>query len=109
MARLFWYNIEQVFEMSNDKMRAGLLWFDDDPKKEVSLKVKEAARRYFEKFGRRPNLCYVNPTTLTIPGDAIGMEGIHRNGLRVLSSPLILPDHFWVGESHQEKAPQSQG
>jgi len=111
---LFWYIIEQVFEMSGNKMRVGLLWFDDDPRKEVSLKVKEAAERYFEKFGRRPNLCYVSPATLPLPRDPAGTEGAHLDGLRVLSSPLVLPDHFWVGESHQSKgaekrAPQSQG
>ncbi|MGB5931710.1 MAG: hypothetical protein WBH57_01405 [Anaerolineae bacterium] len=93
--------------MSDNKMRVGLLWFDDDPKKELSLKVKEAAERYFEKFGRRPNLCYVSPATLPL-------QGIHLDGLRILSSPLVLPDHFWVGESHHSKekekrAPQSGG
>ena len=93
--------------MGDNRMRVGLLWFDDDPKKEVSLKVKEAAERYFQKFGRWPNVCYVGRATFPL-------EGIHLDGLRVLSSPLILPDHFWIGESHQsketkEKAPQSQG
>ena len=94
-------------------MRVGLLWFDDDPKKEVSLKVKEAAERYSEKFGRRPNVCHVSPTTLALPPDPMGTEGVHFDGLRVLSSPLVLPDHFWVGESHQskekeKKAPRSR-
>jgi len=90
--------------MSDNKMRVGLLWFDDDPKKEVSRKAKEAAERYWEKFGRRPNLCYVSLGTLPI-------EGLHLDSLRLLPSPLVLPDHFWVGESHQskEKAPQSEG
>ncbi len=87
--------------MSDNKMRVGLLWFDDDPKKEVSLKVKEAAERYFEKFGRRPNLCYVNPSTPPLPRDPT--DGVHLDGLRLLSSPLVLPDHFWVGESHQSR------
>ena len=113
--------------MSDHKMRVGLLWFDDDPKKEVSLKVKEAAERYFEKLGRRPNVCYVSPATLPLPRDVEGIEaesvhldpsdGEHpqdvNHGLRVLSSPLVLPDHFWVGESHRSKekekrAPQSR-
>lgn len=53
----------------NNKMRVGLLWFDDDRKKEASLKIKEAAERYFEKFGRWPNLCYVSPATLPLPPD----------------------------------------
>lgn len=114
--------------MSSNKMRVGLLWFDDDPKKEISLKIREAVERYSEKFGQGPNLCYVNPATPTITQDAecIGTEGIHldpsdgehpqdvNHGLRVLPSPLVLPDHFWVGESHESKeaekrAFQSQG
>jgi len=102
--------------MSDNKMRVGLLWLDDDPKKEVSLKIKEAAERYFEKFGRWPNVCYVNPATLLLPQntEGVGMEDVHLDSLRVLSSPLVLPDHFWVGESPQPKerkkrAPQSRG
>ena len=98
----------------NNKMRVGLLWFDDDRKKEASLKIKEAAERYFEKFGRWPNLCYVSPATLLLPPDPIGTEGAHLDGLRLLPSPLVLPDHFWVGESRKSKEeekrpPQSQG
>ena len=100
--------------MSNHKMRVGLLWFDDDPKKETSLKIKGAAERYFEKFGRWPNVCYVSPATLSLSQDPAEIEGIHLDGLRLLSSPLVLPDHFWIGESHrskekEKKAPQSQG
>ena len=107
--------------MSDNKMRVGLLWLDDDPKKEVSLKVKEAAERYFEKFGRWPNACYVSPSTLPLPTEGVHLDPSDgedpqdvNHGLRVLSSPLILPDHFWVGESHQSKgaekrASQSQG
>ncbi len=113
--------MERVFEMAGNEMQVGLLWFDDDPKKEVSLKVKEAAGRYFEKFGQRPNLCYVSPATLPLPRDPLGTEGVHldpsdgehpqdvNHGLRVLSSPLILPDHFWVGESHQSKETGKRG
>lgn len=102
--------------MSDNQMRVGLLWFDDDPKKEVSLKVKEAAERFFEKFGRRLNLCYVSPATLLLPQDAecIGTKGVHLDGLHLLPSPHVLPDHFWVGESHHSKEttnepPQGRG
>lgn len=96
--------------MSNNKMRMGLLWFDDDSKKEVALKIQEAAERYFEKFGQRPDLCYVNPATLPLPTEGVHLDpsdGEHpqdvNHGLRVLPSPLILPGHFWVGEGHQSK------
>ena len=103
--------------MSGDKMRVGLLWFDDDPKKEASLKVKEAAERYFEKFGRQPNLCYVNPSTLPQATEVVHLDpsdGEHpqdvNHGLRVLSTPLVLPDHFWVGESrHSQETEETNG
>ena len=70
--------------------KIGLLWFDDDPKVDFSRKVQEAARRYKEKFGRRPNVCYVHPDTLP-------QEGIALDGIRVIPSPLVLPYYFWLG------------
>ncbi len=96
IARLFWYNIEQVFEMSDNKMRVGLLWFDDDPRVDFSRKVQEAAQRYGEKFGRRPNVCYVNP-------DILPPEGTALDGIRVIPSPLVLPYYFWVGNQAKEE------
>ncbi len=73
------------------EMEVGLLWYDDS-KVEFAVKVEEAAERYQEKFGRRPDRCYVNPSSLPGEGNKLSLDGI-----KVLSSPSILPDHFWVG------------
>jgi len=72
-------------------MKEGLLWFDDDPKRDLAQKVGRAARRYRQKFGRPPNVCYVHPSLL---------EGRARrvNGVHVLPLPSVLRHHFWVGE-----------
>jgi hypothetical protein len=35
-------------------MREGLLWYDNDPKKALTVKVAEAAQAYQRKFGQRP-------------------------------------------------------
>jgi hypothetical protein len=51
-------------------VEVGLLWYDDS-QTDFAKKVLEAAERYEEKFGARPNRCYVNPE--------------------------LLPNHFWVG------------
>jgi hypothetical protein len=70
-------------------VEVGLLWYDDS-QTDFAAKVLEAAQRYEEKFGSPPNRCYVNPTCL--PED-----GVPANGIKVVPSPTVLPNHFWVG------------
>jgi hypothetical protein len=70
-------------------VEVGLLWYDDS-KADFSSKVLEAAERYEEKFGRRPNRCYVHP-------ECLPEDGFRENGLKVVTSPGVLPHHFWVG------------
>lgn len=44
-------------------MEIGMLWYDNSP---TALKdrVKQAAGYYTEKYGRKPNLCFVHPDML---------------------------------------------
>ncbi len=70
-------------------MEVGLLWHDDSPT-DFAAKVLEAAERYEEKFGIPPNRCYVHP-------ECLPREGVPANGIKVLPSPGVLPNHFWVG------------
>lgn len=72
-------------------MEIGLLWYDDT-QVEFATKVQQVVQRYEEKFGTSPNRCYVNPASM--PGEA---KRLSLNGIKVLTSPTILPDHFWVG------------
>jgi hypothetical protein len=73
-------------------MEWGLLWFDDNSKVSVATKVKRAARQYREKFGRRPDTCFVHPTTFS--GEATMPKGID-----VRESKHIQPNHFWIGRT----------
>ncbi len=73
-------------------MKVGLLWFDDDPARDLEQKVGRAARHYQQKFGRSPSVCYVHPSLLK------GGELCHVNGLKVLPLPSVLRHHFWIGE-----------
>ncbi len=73
-------------------MKVGLLWYDDDPKRPWLQKVDDAARRYYEKFGIRPDTCYVNPET--VPGE----QALHGQ-VRIVQANVILPNHFWLGVS----------
>jgi hypothetical protein len=67
----------------------GLLWFDDNPKVPLSVKIESAAQRYRERFGRSPEVCYVHPQTLA------GAEGLPAH-LRVVERTTVQPNHFWI-------------
>lgn len=72
-------------------MKVGLLWYDDDPARDLSQKVGRAASRYQQKFGRQPTACYVHPSVLE--GD---VRQVGR--IKVLALASVLRHHFWVGE-----------
>ena len=76
-------------------MKVGLLWFDDGLGRDLAQKVGYAARCYRQKFGRRPNACYVHPSML---GD--GPQSI--DGVQVASLPTVLRHHLWIGEEPQD-------
>lgn len=71
-------------------MKTGLLWFDDNPKVPLTTKIENAARRYKEKFGRFPDVCYVHPKTLA---GATTMP----TKVKVIELTNIPPNHFWIG------------
>lgn len=71
-------------------MEAGLLWFDDDSRRDLGAKIAAAAQRYEQKFGRQPNVCYVNPMTLN-------GASLEQDGVKVLAAQHIPPHHFWLG------------
>ncbi len=74
-------------------MTGGLLWFDDNPMRKVEEKVQRAAARYQQKFGSRPNVCYVHPSLLD------GNRRTLRVGeVEVRPSRTVLPYHFLVTE-----------
>lgn len=72
-------------------MKVGLLWYDDDPARDLGQKVGRAASRYQQKFGRQPTVCYVHPSALE---GGIGQVG----RIKVAALASVLRHHFWVGE-----------
>ncbi len=89
-------------------MKSGLLWYDADPKKPIWDKIEEAAQRYYEKFGVRPNTCFVNPAAM--PQESAVAEAFpagkktnhagsleRLNALHVSTKATILPNHIWLG------------
>jgi hypothetical protein len=70
-------------------MRNGLLWFDSTKNKPLSKKVKEAAKRYQDKFGYAATFCFVNTKTV-IDEHKVGTVTIETKS-------TIMPNHLWLG------------
>ena len=73
-------------------MKSGLLWYDASPNRTLDKKIEDAARRYAEKFGQAPNMCFVNPKDVQkLEADKLKVN------VKVSSKPTILPNHIWLG------------
>ena len=72
-------------------MNIGMLWYDGDKKRSLEEKVRRAADYYREKYGQAPNLCLINPKSVT--------NGASRRmgSVELRTAPNVLPHHFWVG------------
>lgn len=71
-------------------MQEGLLWFDKDPRRNLSDKVRQAATRYQVKFGCRPTICYLNSADIDPQTEEV-------NGIQIRTAANIQRYHLWVG------------
>ncbi len=77
-------------------MNIGMLWYDNDPKADLTLKIKRAASYYQDKYGKIPNLCFVHPSMLPTQSEA-APTGIKSAGIDVRPNRAVLPNHLWMG------------
>ena len=82
-------------------MKEGLLWYDDNPGRNLAEKIGRAARRYRQKFGTAPDTCYVHPSTLSGAPPPDG--GRKVAGVCVSPLPTVLRHHFWVGREEKQR------
>jgi hypothetical protein len=76
-------------------MNVGMLWFDNDARTALKIKVERAADYYRQKYGLVPDLCLVHPSMLVEPRPEF-VEG--RSGkVAVRANRAILPGHLWIG------------
>jgi hypothetical protein len=71
-------------------MKVGMLWFDNDPKTDIAMKINRAVDYYRNKYGQTPNLCIVHPSM-------VKASPIKTGTIEVRSSRSVLPNHFWLG------------
>jgi len=71
-------------------MNVGMLWFDNDPKTALTVKVARAVDYYRHKYGREPNVCLIHPSM---------MEKENPGAEKVTVRPYrpVLPGHLWIG------------
>ena len=89
-------------------MKEGLLWYDDDPGRDLSEKIKRAAERYQQKYGAPPNICYVHPSVMNSPvpgakGEPQAGKVQNASGMQVASLPSVLRHHFWLGREEKQR------
>jgi hypothetical protein len=78
-------------------MNIGMLWFDNDPKTELTLKIERAVDYYRQKYGRSPTLCFVHPSMIATSATPTPEAPLKAAGVEVRSSRSVLPNHFWLG------------
>jgi hypothetical protein len=79
-------------------MNIGMLWFDNDPKAELAVKVERAAAYYRNKYGRAPTICFVHPSMFgATPPPPSETGGLKAGGLEIRSTRSVLPNHLWLG------------
>ena len=84
-------------------MNIGMLWFDNT-KSDLFTKIERAAGYYQNKYGRRPNLCFVHPSTLKqSQPELIAQVGeqpfpIRRIGdVEIRANRSVVRNHIWIG------------
>lgn len=77
-------------------MNVGMLWFDNDPRTALTVKVARAADYYRKKYGLSPDLCLVHPSMLSEPR----LDPVESQAGKVAVRPtrVIQPGHLWIGK-----------
>ena len=88
-------------------MDIGMLWFDNDKQADLTVKVNRAVNYYQKKYGRKPNLCFVNPSMISSNGNgqpprAKKSIALKSGGVEIRESSTMLPNHFWIGINRQQ-------
>jgi hypothetical protein len=73
-------------------MDIGMLWMDDGRGRDLASRVAEAAYSYEEQYGVAPSVCMVSDAQMESAKAEIA-------GLRLESSPRLLPNYFWIGRA----------
>jgi hypothetical protein len=86
-------------------MDIGMLWFDNDRQADFDVKVNRAVSYYHDKYGQKPNLCFVNPSMIAANGNNASKSKKASKvfgDVEIRGSNSMLPNHFWIGINRQK-------
>jgi len=69
-------------------MREGLLWYDDDPGRDLAAKIARAVARFKRKYDLSATICYVHPSVVD--------KRCKLGTIEVAPLPTILLHHFYI-------------
>ena len=72
-------------------MISGMLWYDNDQKKDINSKILTAVNYYKNKYGAEPNYCLLNSKTGSL-------QDINIENINIAISDSILIHHFLIGK-----------
>ncbi|NJN17182.1 MAG: hypothetical protein HC822_13345 [Oscillochloris sp.] len=76
-----------------------LMWYDDNPKISISMKIQAAIDAYRHRFGGvKPSLVLVNEAEL-----------VEINGVQVRGVHTVSKNTYWVGQSEPQVAAENEG
>ena len=78
-------------------MHTGMLWFDNDPRTTLNVKIQKAMDYYSKKFGRIPDICLVHPSMLDT-----GQKQAELGKLTIRPYRPVMPGHLWIGVEDQK-------
>jgi hypothetical protein len=77
-------------------MIEGMMWYDNDPKLDISTRIQRAVAYYLRKFGKQPDICMVHPIT-------IEKEWTKVENVFVYKANYIQPNNFWLGQREDKQ------
>ena len=72
-------------------MDIGMLWLKTDKSSDLFAEINAAAKYYQNKYGRSPNLCFVNPSSME------KVDGHSSIPISIKPDKAVLPGHLWIG------------
>jgi hypothetical protein len=78
----------------------GMQWFDEDSRKELTEKVRQAMEYYQKKYGKRALIVLVSAKN----SDGVDFEKLSKDFTVIVKPSSLLPvHHLWIGEETAEQ------
>src|SRR5260370_39233843 len=82
-------------------LASGLLWFDDDSRRPILVKVADAVARYRERLSHEPTVCYVNPSQAALPATPKASRDT-TPPVRLVPDASVRPHYFLVADEERD-------